>query len=81
MSRLPDPARAELWKQRFDRLSQSDLTIEQFCKQEAINVSSFYQWKKKLAAPGHVNIFVPRLWMLVSRGFLAFDLRLGLQSD
>jgi hypothetical protein len=51
MPRLPSPARAALWNQRFERMQQSGLTVEQFCKQEAIGVSSFYHWKKKLTVP------------------------------
>jgi len=51
MPRLTDPARAALWAERIERLQRSGLTIAQFCSQEAINVSSFYQWKKKLAEP------------------------------
>ncbi len=49
MPRLTVPARAQLWTERFERLQLSGLTVAQFCSQEAINISSFYQWKKKLA--------------------------------
>lgn len=51
MPRLTDPARVQLWTQRFERRQLSGLTVAQFCSQEAINISSFYQWKKKLAEP------------------------------
>lgn len=51
MPRLIDPARAKLWAERIERLQESGLTVAQFCSQEAINVSGYYQWKKKLAEP------------------------------
>jgi len=51
MSRSPDPARLQLWNDRIDRCQQSRLTVAEFCRLEAIPVSCFYQWKKKLTAP------------------------------
>ena len=51
MPRLPDPVRIQLWVDRFERFQHSGLTVSQFCSQESINSSGFYQWKKKLAAP------------------------------
>ena len=49
MSRLPDPARRQLWQERMDRFALSGLTVIQFCQQEGVSAPSFYQWKKKLA--------------------------------
>jgi len=51
MPRLSDPTRVQLWTERLERFRHSGLTASQFCSQESINPSSFYQWKKKLAAP------------------------------
>ena len=51
MSRSPDPVRLQLWNDRIVRFHQSQLTVAEFCRLEAIPVSCFYQWKKKLAAP------------------------------
>lgn len=51
MSRSPDHARLQLWNDRIVRCQQSQLTVAEFCRLEAIPVSCFYQWKKKLASP------------------------------
>ena len=51
MSRLPDPVRHQLWNDRIARFQQSQLTVAEFCRLEAVPVSCFYQWKKKLAGP------------------------------
>ena len=51
MSRSPDPVRLQLWNDRIIRCQQSHLTVAEFCRLEAIPVSCFYQWKKKLASP------------------------------
>ena len=51
MSRLSDPVRLQLWNDRIARFQQSQLTVSEFCRLEAIPVSCFYQWKKKLAEP------------------------------
>jgi hypothetical protein len=61
MPRTPDPARRQLWQERFARFDPSGLTVAQFCRQEGVSPPSFYQWKKKLAAsestPNHA--FIP----------------------
>ncbi|MEM1228867.1 MAG: hypothetical protein AAGJ40_24550 [Planctomycetota bacterium] len=49
MSRSPDPARRQLWRERLDRFAHSNLSVVQFCQQEGISAPSFYQWKKKHA--------------------------------
>ena len=51
MPRLSDPTRVQFWTERLERFRHSGLPASQFCSQESINPSSFYQWKKKLAAP------------------------------
>ena len=51
MSRLPDRVRHQLWNDRIARFQQSQLSVAEFCRLEAIPVSCFYQWKKKLAQP------------------------------
>jgi hypothetical protein len=33
---------------RGERCSRSDLTVQAFCQQEAVSVSSFYLWRSKL---------------------------------
>lgn len=51
MSRLSDPVRHQLWNDRIARFQQSQLSVAEFCRLEAIPVSCFYQWKKKLVQP------------------------------
>jgi hypothetical protein len=53
MPRSPDPVRIQLWADRLERFQDSGLTVSQFCSQESINSSGFYQWKKKLASPAY----------------------------
>jgi hypothetical protein len=56
MPRSSDPSRRELWLNRLERYKHSSLSIAQFCAQEGICVSTFYQWRNKLtAAPGDGN--------------------------
>lgn len=42
-----------MWRERFERLSRSGLTVARFCARERVSVASFYHWRKKLgqAAP------------------------------
>jgi len=49
MSRLPQPARIQLWQDRLNRQAASTLTIAEFCQREAVSVPSFYQWKRRLS--------------------------------
>ncbi len=37
-----------LWRERIQRFHSSDLSVEAFCRQEALSSSSFYNWRKKL---------------------------------
>ena len=55
MSDSPALSPRELWRDRVLRQSQSALTIEKFCHQEGVPVSSFYQWKRKLNEHDHTT--------------------------
>ena len=55
MSESPVLPPRELWRDRVLRQSQSALTIEKFCHQEGVPVSSFYQWKRKLNEHDHTT--------------------------
>jgi transposase-like protein len=40
----------EQWQQIFEQYASSGLQIATFCKQQKINTSSFYAWRKRLAS-------------------------------
>ncbi len=39
----------EQWQQIFEQHAASGLQIATFCKQQKLNTSSFYAWRKRLA--------------------------------
>jgi transposase-like protein len=45
----PRRSRAQ-WQSLINQAEQSALSIAEFCRIEAISLSSFYQWRKRLAA-------------------------------
>jgi hypothetical protein len=49
MKRRLDSKKLGLWDQRLKRFRESGLSIAQFCANEAISVSSFSYWSKRLA--------------------------------
>jgi len=49
----------EQWQQIFEQYSTSGLQIAAFCKQQKLNPSSFYAWRKRLALTN--NSFCPTL--------------------
>jgi hypothetical protein len=64
MPRPRDPELERLWRQRFLRHSTSGLSITEFCVRAGVPCSSFYYWKRRLAAgsrptPRHPPLFVP----------------------
>lgn len=40
----------EQWQQIFEQHTASDMQISAFCKQQNINTSSFYAWRKRLTS-------------------------------
>jgi hypothetical protein len=48
MSCPSDPKKLAVWRERFERLPRSGLTVAQFCARERVSVASFYHWRKKL---------------------------------
>ena len=38
----------EQWQQIFEQYAVSGLTVTVFCKQQKLNTSSFYAWRKRL---------------------------------
>ena len=41
---------AQDWAERLDRFNQAELTVAQFCHQEAVSQASFYKWRQRLRA-------------------------------
>jgi len=41
-----------MWRQRFERFSNSGLAVAPFCDRERVSVASFYHWRKKLGLNG-----------------------------
>lgn len=37
-----------LWKQRLEEIKQSDLTVDEWCKQNQISKHAYYYWHKKI---------------------------------
>ena len=50
----------EQWQQIFEQYSASGLAIVAFCKQQKLNTSSFYAWRKRLDSNAeHSAIITP----------------------
>jgi len=47
------------WRERLQRLSQSGMTVEAFCRQEGISTSMFYRWQRKLQNPASAATTAP----------------------
>ena len=50
MSRSVDPALEAVWRLRLRQQPNCGLSIDQFCQREGVSLSSFYAWKRRLAA-------------------------------
>lgn len=42
---------AQRWAERFERFTQSDMTVAQFCAAEGVSQPSYYHWRRKLLGP------------------------------
>jgi hypothetical protein len=51
LGRRPDPALADLWRQRLQRFERSGLSTPAFCAKEGVSVPSFYAWRRRLRQP------------------------------
>ena len=49
--RRPRRSRAQ-WQALIEQAERSGLSARAFCQGEGINLASFYQWRKRLAAEG-----------------------------
>ena len=65
MVRATDGSNLSTWRQRFQRYSESGLTVVEFCSQEGVSTPSFYLWRKKVqrakapSAGGHGEVTRP----------------------
>ena len=48
MPRVSDPAKREVWRRRLSEFDHGNATIAEFCRREAVAVSSFYRWRQNL---------------------------------
>jgi hypothetical protein len=55
MSRLPSSKTAKIWAERIAQCERSNTPVAQFCQSINCSPTSFYQWKRKLAAKASSN--------------------------
>lgn len=44
----PLPTKVREWTERIERFQRSQVTLTQFCRDEAVSMPSFYQWRKRI---------------------------------
>jgi len=49
MARGIDVAKHAQWRLRMERFQRSDVSVVEFCEDEAVSTASFYLWRKRLA--------------------------------
>ena len=58
MSRLPSSKTAKIWAERIAQCERSNAPVAQFCLSIGCSPTSFYQWKRKLAAKPQATAFL-----------------------
>jgi hypothetical protein len=58
MSRIPSPKTAQIWAERIAQCERSKTPVAQFCQSINCSPTSFYQWKRKLAAKPQTSAFL-----------------------
>ena len=58
MSRLPSSKTAQIWAERIAQCERSNAPVAQFCQSINCSPTSFYQWKRKLAAKPQATAFL-----------------------
>ena len=58
MSNVTSSKAAQLWAERIAQCQQSNLSAPKFCQSIGYSVTSFYQWKRKLAASPKQSSFL-----------------------
>ena len=75
------------WQNIFEQQQRSDLTIIQFCRDNKINVSTFYGWRKRLTdkaqpiKPQQVIPFVIHEQPLTQHSMIKITTPTGYQLD
>jgi hypothetical protein len=58
MSRLPSSKTAQIWAERIAQCERSNTPVAQFCQSIGCSPTSYYQWKRKLAATPQATAFL-----------------------
>ena len=58
MSRVFSSKAAQLWAERIAQCERSNLSAPKFCQSIGCSLTSFYQWKRKLAVPPSQSSFL-----------------------
>ena len=58
MSRLPSSKTAKIWAERIAQCERSNAPVAQFCQSIGCSPTSYYQWKRKLAAKPQASAFL-----------------------
>jgi transposase-like protein len=58
MSRLPSWKTARIWVERMAMCERSNASVSQFCQSIGCSPTSYYQWKRKLAAKPQTSVFL-----------------------
>jgi hypothetical protein len=62
---------AERWRELIERQRVGGLSVEAFCRQHGVTVSTYYAWRQRLGAPGAAG--APRFVELTSADEAAAD--------
>jgi hypothetical protein len=58
LSRVYSSKAAQLWAERIAQCERSNLSATKFCLSIGCSLTSFYQWKRKLATPPAQSAFL-----------------------
>ena len=58
MSRLASSKTAQIWAERIAQCERSNVPTAQFCRSIGCSLTSFYQWKRKLASAPQSSAFL-----------------------
>ena len=58
MSHFASPKTAQIWAERIAQCERSNASVAQFCQSIGCSPTSFYQWKRKLAAKPQATAFL-----------------------
>ena len=58
MSRFASPKTAQIWAERLAPCERSNAPVAQFCQSSGCSPTSYYQWKRQLAAKPQATAFL-----------------------